>query len=114
MDRLKDLFSEIKLIFTGKTLDAIIPPLIFVIINGYFGLTNAIIISLLIALVFFVYRVLSKQSFSYALFGLVGILAPEHGPDNFKIIHVKMHIFRFAFFRVRNDNQSGFTVDVAL
>jgi uncharacterized membrane protein len=74
MDRLKDLFSEIKLIFTGKTLDAIIPPLIFVIINGYFGLTNAIIISLLIALVFFVYRVLSKQSFSYALFGLVGIL----------------------------------------
>jgi uncharacterized membrane protein len=74
MDRLKDLFSEIKLIFTGKTLDAIIPPLIFVIINGYFGLSVAIIISLLIALVFFIYRVVSKQSFSYALFGLVGIL----------------------------------------
>ena len=74
MDRLKDLLSEIKLIFTGKTLDAIIPPLIFVIINGYFGLSVAIIISLIIALVFFMYRVVSKQSFSYALFGLVGIL----------------------------------------
>ena len=74
MDRLKDLFSEIKLIFTGKTLDAIIPPLIFVIINGYFGLSVAIIISLVIALIFFIYRVISKQSFSYALFGLVGIL----------------------------------------
>ena len=74
MDRLKDLFSEIKLIFTGKTLDAIIPPLIFVIINGYFGLSIAIIVSLVIALIFFIYRVVSKQSFSYALFGLVGIL----------------------------------------
>ena len=74
MDRLKDLLSEIKLIFTGKTLDAIIPPLIFVIINGYFGLSIAIIISLVIALIFFIYRVVSKQSFSYALFGLVGIL----------------------------------------
>jgi uncharacterized membrane protein len=74
MDRLKDLFSEIKLIFSGKTLDAIIPPLIFVIINGYFGLSVAIIISLIIALIFFIYRVVSKQSFSYALFGLVGIL----------------------------------------
>jgi uncharacterized membrane protein len=74
MDRLKDLLSEIKLIFTGKTLDAIIPPLIFVIINGYLGLSIAIIVSLVIALVFFMYRVLSKQSFSYALFGLVGIL----------------------------------------
>jgi uncharacterized membrane protein len=74
MDRLKDLLSEIKLIFTGKTLDAIIPPLIFVIINGYFGLSIAIIVSLVIALIFFIYRVVSKQSFSYALFGLVGIL----------------------------------------
>jgi uncharacterized membrane protein len=74
MDRLKDLLSEIKLIFTGKTLDAIIPPLIFVIINGYLGLSIAIIVSLVIALIFFMYRVLSKQSFSYALFGLVGIL----------------------------------------
>ena len=74
MDRLKDLFSEIKLIFTGKTLDAIIPPLIFVIINGYFGLSIALIESLVIALIFFISRVLSKQSFSYALFGLVGIL----------------------------------------
>jgi uncharacterized membrane protein len=74
MDRLKDLLSEIKLIFTGKTLDAIIPPLIFVIINGYLGLSIAIIVSLVIALIFFIYRVVSKQSFSYALFGLVGIL----------------------------------------
>jgi uncharacterized membrane protein len=74
MDQLKDLFSEIKLIFTGKTLDAIIPPLIFVIINGYLGLSIAIIVSLVIALIFFIYRVVSKQSFSYALFGLVGIL----------------------------------------
>jgi uncharacterized membrane protein len=74
MNQLKDLLSEIKLIFTGKTLDAIIPPLIFVIINGYFGLSVAIIISLVIALIFFIYRVVSKQSFSYALFGLVGIL----------------------------------------
>jgi uncharacterized membrane protein len=74
MNQLKDLFSEIKLIFSGKTLDAIIPPLIFVIINGYLGLSIAIIVSLVIALVFFMYRVVSKQSFSYALFGLVGIL----------------------------------------
>jgi uncharacterized membrane protein len=74
MDRLKDLFSEIKLIFTGKTLDAIIPPLIFVVVNGYLGLSIAIIVSLVIALIFFIYRVVSKQSFSYALFGLVGIL----------------------------------------
>jgi uncharacterized membrane protein len=74
MDRLKDLFSEIKLIFSGKTLDAIVPPLVFVVVNGYLGLSIAIIISLVIALIFFIYRVVSKQSFSYALFGLVGIL----------------------------------------
>jgi uncharacterized membrane protein len=74
MDRLKDLLSEIKLIFSGKTLDAIVPPLVFVVVNGYLGLSIAIIISLVIALIFFIYRVVSKQSFSYALFGLVGIL----------------------------------------
>ena len=74
MDRLKDLFSEIKLIFSGKTLDAIVPPLVFVVVNGYLGLSIAIIVSLVIALIFFIYRVVSKQSFSYALFGLVGIL----------------------------------------
>jgi uncharacterized membrane protein len=74
MDRLKDLLSEIKLIFSGKTLDAIVPPLVFVVVNGYLGLSIAIIVSLVIALIFFIYRVVSKQSFSYALFGLVGIL----------------------------------------
>jgi uncharacterized membrane protein len=74
MNQLKDLLSEIKLIFSGKTLDAIVPPLVFVIINGYLGLVTAIIVSLVIALIFFINRVVSKQSFSYALFGLVGIL----------------------------------------
>jgi uncharacterized membrane protein len=74
MDRLKDFLSEIKLIFSGKTLDAIVPPLVFVVVNGYLGLSIAIIISLVIALIFFIYRVVSKQSFSYALFGLAGIL----------------------------------------
>lgn len=74
MARLKEILEELKNVISGKTLDAVLPPLLFVLINTYFGLNPAIVISLVIALIVFGFRLIKKQDLSYAIFGLVGII----------------------------------------
>lgn len=42
----KEIFEELKSVVTGKTLDALLPPLAFVIVNGLAGLDQAIVFAL--------------------------------------------------------------------
>lgn len=71
----REILDELKSVLSGKTIDALIPPLVFVIINGLFGLMAASFISILTALGFGVRRLLKKQDLKYALGGLLGVLA---------------------------------------
>ncbi|HAE41410.1 MAG TPA: hypothetical protein DCG34_00635 [Clostridiales bacterium] len=70
----KEILEELKSVISGKTLDAILPPLIFVIVNGVFRLemavASAIVLSSLLGLV----RLFRKQTGLYALGGLAGVL----------------------------------------
>jgi intracellular septation protein A len=74
MNKGKEILEELTSVLSGKTLDAILPPLIFVIVNSMFGLTTAIIVALILSSTFGIVRLLRKQSGLYALFGTMGIL----------------------------------------
>ena len=70
----KEILDELKSVLGGKTIDALIPPLVFVLTNGFFGLRAASVISILTALGFGVRRLLKKQDLKYAFGGLLGVL----------------------------------------
>jgi intracellular septation protein A len=74
MNKGKEILEELTSVLSGKTLDAILPPLIFVIVNSMFGLTTAIIVALVLSSTFGIVRLVRKQSGLYALFGTMGIL----------------------------------------
>lgn len=74
MNKGREILEELTSVLSGKTLDAILPPLIFVIVNSIYGLTTAIIVALIISATFGIYRLVRKQSGLYALGGSLGIL----------------------------------------
>jgi hypothetical protein len=49
MVKRKEIVEEIHLVISGKTLDAIFPPLFFVLINSLLGLDLAVIASVALA-----------------------------------------------------------------
>lgn len=69
----KEIIEELKSVVTGKTLDALLPPLLFVVVNGVFGLDIAVIAALGLALMLGVIRLARRQTWQYALGGLLGV-----------------------------------------
>lgn len=74
-NRLNEILEEFRTVTQGRgsTMDAILPPLVFVIANAIGDLTAAIWAALGSAVVLFVLRLLRKQPWKYALFGLGGV-----------------------------------------
>ena len=70
----KEILEELKTVGSGKTLDALLPPLVFVIANGFLGLDAAVIISIGLALILGVIRLIRRQTWYYALGGLLGVV----------------------------------------
>ncbi len=68
-----EIIEELKIVISGKTIDAILPPLVFVIFNAISRLHFAVIISIAIALLLGIKRLFRKQSWKYALGGLFGV-----------------------------------------
>lgn len=68
---LKDLFNEIKGFLNSKTIDSIVPPLLFVALNQIFSLTLAISISIAFAIILLLCRTYKKDNSKYALVGFV-------------------------------------------
>jgi len=68
---LKDLFDEIKGFLNSKTIDSIIPPLLFVVLNQFVSLTFAISISIVFSVLLLLYRAYKKDNSKYALVGFV-------------------------------------------
>lgn len=56
---------------SGKTLDALLPPILFAIVNAIFGLLAGAISSLALSLVLGVVRLMRKQKWIYALAGFL-------------------------------------------
>ena len=69
----KDIRDELKRFLSGKTIDTIVPPIIYIIGNNLFGLKVGVIAALSTAFIFTVFRLLKKQNILYALGGIVGV-----------------------------------------
>ncbi len=71
---IKEVLFELKLVFTGKSMDLLLPPVLFLVLQSLFTLTTALIGSLILGLFFFVKRLYDKSNLLYALGGLVGVV----------------------------------------
>lgn len=69
----KDIAEELKLFLSGKTIDALIPPIIYIVGNNLFGLIEAVILALSLALILAGIRLVKKESILYALAGIGGV-----------------------------------------
>ncbi len=69
----QEILEELKTVVSGKTIDALFPPLIFVLINAIFGLDIAVFTALGIALLLGFSRIARKQNWLYALGGFLGV-----------------------------------------
>lgn len=73
-DLLKDIKDEVQQFLNGKTIDALIPPLVYLLANRFFSLKMSIFFALGTALVFAFFRLLKKETVLYALGGIFGVL----------------------------------------
>jgi len=71
----KELMEELRQVVTGKTLDALLPPLIFAVSNNLWGLSSAVRLALGFSLLLGMRRLLLKQKVSYALGGFLMVAA---------------------------------------
>jgi len=74
-NRFNEILEEFRTVTQGRgsTMDAVLPPLVFVIANAIGDLTTAIWSALGIAVVLFMLRLVRKQPWKYALIGLGGV-----------------------------------------
>jgi hypothetical protein len=71
---LDEISDEVKSVVGGKTIGAILPPLVFVIVNNIFGILPGVLAAVLTALALGVQRYLKGETVKYALGGLGGVL----------------------------------------
>jgi len=78
--RSRELLEELRTVFTGRNsiLDAILPPIIFLAINGFVGFQAAMWSALILSVFIAMTRIIRKQSLLYALAG-VGSVAVAIG-----------------------------------
>jgi hypothetical protein len=68
-----EVWEELKSVLSGSTLDAILPPLVFVIVNALSGLDLAVAAAIGLAVILGILRLFRKQPWFYALGGLLGV-----------------------------------------
>ena len=69
----QEIWEELKSVLSGKTIDALIPPIVFVITNSLFGLVVGVTSALVLAGILATVRLIRKQSWGYALGGMLGV-----------------------------------------
>ncbi len=73
-DFLIDIGDEVKEFISRKTIDAIFPPIAYIIGNNIFGLKFGIVLALFFAILLSIQRILKKQTIGYVLAGIVGVV----------------------------------------
>jgi hypothetical protein len=68
-----EIKEELLSVIKGKTVDAIIPPLVYVTANVFLDLNVAAAIAITSALILVIVRLNSKKSWKYAFSGLLGV-----------------------------------------
>lgn len=70
----REILEELNSVLKGKTLDALLPPLLFVLVQSRTTLINAVILALVLSLGIGFYRLFKRQAVAYAFGGLVTVL----------------------------------------
>jgi hypothetical protein len=73
INKMKELLQELRTVFSGRsnTADTIIPPLLYVLVNMVAGPLPAVLSAVVLATILTLVRLVRKQSWLYALSGLV-------------------------------------------
>ncbi len=71
---LNEIWEELRGVLSGNTLDALLPPIIFVFAQARLSLVTAVFVSAGIALLLGLVRATRKQKWHYALGGFAGVL----------------------------------------
>jgi len=74
MKLLKEIISELLLVFKGNTLDVILPPLVFYVTYKFVSLNVAMGVSVSLSLFYLLWRIWKKEKWIYALAGFIGTL----------------------------------------
>jgi intracellular septation protein A len=72
----RELIEELNTVLRGKqtTLDTVVPPVLFVVVNLISGLDAAAVAALASAVLIMLFRLLKRQSLTYAVGGVGGVL----------------------------------------
>ena len=70
---LKEVSEELRLVLKGRTLDTLIPPILFAMILSIFNLEIALIVSVSLSVIILGIRIYKKDEIKYALFGVLAI-----------------------------------------
>lgn len=71
---IKGVIDEVRSFLNGKTIDALIPPLVYVISSNFVKLKVSIMLSLGVALAFAIYRIFKRDKIIYALGGVLSVV----------------------------------------
>jgi hypothetical protein len=72
-NKFQEIWEELKSVLSGKTVDALLPPLVYALFNAMFGLEIGIIAAIGLAVALGVRRLFKKQDWKYALGGILGV-----------------------------------------
>ncbi len=74
--KLRELLDEFKTVFGGnnRIIDVVLPPILFLLANQFWGLQGAIWISLIVAILFLICRLYKGQAWGYAVAGLASVV----------------------------------------
>jgi hypothetical protein len=71
---IKEIVHELLFVLTGKSLDILLPPIVFFIIYSYFNITSAIVSSVIISILFLFKSIYKHEQVLYAVGGFIGVL----------------------------------------
>jgi len=70
----KEIYEELILVLKGKTLDTLLPPIVFIITLNLFNLNVSIITSVSLSILLWLHRAIRHDNQKYAIFGLLGVI----------------------------------------
>jgi len=73
MGKTQEIGEELKSVISGRTVDTLLPPIVFVVVNAIFNLEAAVIAAVGLAILLAGIRLLRRQSWGYALGGLLAV-----------------------------------------
>ena len=71
---LKEVSQELALVLSGKSLDVILPPVLFFVFYTIYDLVIALLISIILSAIFLVIRIRKRDNLYYTIGGFLGVL----------------------------------------